>query len=111
MTRCPLFSSNLLFRASATTPICYTLTALFLLPSFFRFLTKKIISELFSFSLKMSEKLCLKWNKFEENVNRAFGMLREDKDLTDVTLACEDGQQVEAHKVMIYLYYWLTKSS
>ena len=64
-----------------------------------------------SFSMRMSEKLCLKWNEFEESVNRAFGILREDKDLTDVTLACGDGQQVQAHKVMIYLYYWLTKSS
>ena len=27
--------------------------------------------------------------------------MREDKDLTDVTLACEDGQQVEAHKVIL----------
>ena len=61
-----------------------------------------------SFSLRMSEKLCLKWNEFEENVNRAFGILREDKDLTDVTLACKDGQQMEADKVILYLYQWLT---
>ena len=27
--------------------------------------------------------------------------LREDKEFTDVTLACEDGQQVEAHKVVL----------
>ena len=27
--------------------------------------------------------------------------LREDKYFTDVTLACEDGQQVEAHKVIL----------
>ena len=35
---------------------------------------------------------------FEDN---AFGKLREGKDFTDVTLACEDGQQVEAHKVVL----------
>ena len=35
---------------------------------------------------------------FEDN---AFGELREGKDFTDVTLACEDGQQVEAHKVVL----------
>ena len=29
-----------------------------------------------------------------------FGNLIEDKDF-DVTLACEDGQQVEAHKVIL----------
>ena len=49
----------------------------------------------------MSEKLCLKWNDFQENVNTAFGSLREDKDFTYVTLACEDGHQFEAHKVIL----------
>ena len=49
----------------------------------------------------MSEKLCLKWNDFQDNVNSAFGSLREDKDFTDVTLACGDGQQIEAHKVIL----------
>merc|ERR1712129_375173 len=51
--------------------------------------------------LIMSEKLCLKWKDFQENVNSAFGSLREDNELVDVTLACEDGQQVEAHKVIL----------
>ena len=46
----------------------------------------------------MSEKLCLQWNDFKENFNSAFGRLRDDQDFSDVTLACEDGQQVEAHK-------------
>ena len=49
----------------------------------------------------MSEKLCLQWNDFKENVISAFGRLREDKEFTDVTLACEDGQQMEAHKVVL----------
>ena len=49
----------------------------------------------------MSEKLCLQWNDFEENVKTAFENLREDKRFTDVTLACEDGQQLEAHKVIL----------
>ena len=49
----------------------------------------------------MSEKLCLKWNDFQENVRSAFGNLREDNDFADVTLACEDGQQIEAHKVIL----------
>ena len=49
----------------------------------------------------MSEKLRLKWNDFQENVNTAFGNLREYADFTDVTLACEDGQQIEAHKVIL----------
>ena len=49
----------------------------------------------------MSEKLCLQWNDFKANVNSAFERLRDDKEFTDVTLACEDGQQVEAHKVIL----------
>ena len=46
------------------------------------------------------EKLCLQSNDFRENVSSAFGDLRQDKEFTDVTLVCEDGQQVEAHKVV-----------
>ena len=49
----------------------------------------------------MSEKLCLRWNDFKENANSAFGKLRSDKEFTDVTLLCEDGQYVEAHKVIL----------
>ena len=49
----------------------------------------------------MSEKLCLQWNEFQKNVKEAFRKLREDKNFTDVTLACEDGQQLEAHKVIL----------
>ena len=49
----------------------------------------------------MPEKLCLQWNDFKENVNSAFGKLRGDKEVTDVTLVCEDGQQMEAHKVIL----------
>ena len=47
------------------------------------------------------EKLCLQWNDFKENITTSFRELREDKEFTDVTLACEDGQQVEAHKVVL----------
>ena len=51
--------------------------------------------------LRMSEKLCLQWNDFKENVNSAFGSLRNDKEFANVTLLCEDGQQLEAHKVIL----------
>merc|ERR1712129_11702 len=57
-----------------------------------------------SWSLTMhtsGEKLCLKWNDFQENVTSAFGERRQDREFADVTLACEDGQQVEAHKVIL----------
>ena len=39
--------------------------------------------------MQNSEKLCLKWNDFQENLNSAFGVLRNDKEFSDVTLACE----------------------
>ena len=47
------------------------------------------------------EKFCLKWNDFQENVNTSFAALRTDSDFTDVTLACQDGHQVNAHKVIL----------
>ena len=43
----------------------------------------------------MSEKLCLQWNDFKDNVNAAFGSLRNDKEFADVTLAFEDGHQID----------------
>ena len=48
-----------------------------------------------------SEKVCLKWNDFQDNISKVFGTLRESYDFADVTLACEDGLQVEAHKVIL----------
>ena len=47
----------------------------------------------------MLEKLCLKWNDFQNNINTAVESLRENSDFADVTLVSEDGQQVAAHKV------------
>ena len=48
----------------------------------------------------MDEKLCLKWNDFQGSVISTFGDLRNDRDFTDVTLACED-IQFEAHKLIL----------
>ena len=48
-----------------------------------------------------SEKLCLKWSDFQENLTSSFALLRNDKEFTDVTLVCEDGQQIETHKVVL----------
>ena len=47
-----------------------------------------------------NEKLCLKWNDFQETVRKSFGELRRDNDFTDVTLVCED-QSIKAHKVIL----------
>jgi len=47
-----------------------------------------------------TEKFCLRWNDFENNISSAFRELRDDKDFFDITLACED-DQIQAHKVIL----------
>ena len=49
----------------------------------------------------MYEKLCFQWNDFKENVGSAFGRFKEDNNFADVTLVCEDGSQIETHKVIL----------
>ena len=51
--------------------------------------------------MNSGEKFCLEWSDFQENIASSFEALKEDQDFLDVTLACEDGQQVEAHKVVL----------
>ena len=48
-----------------------------------------------------SEKLCLQWNDFQENFNSSFKELRNDTELSDVTLVSDDEKQVDAHKVIL----------
>merc|ERR1711944_363288 len=50
--------------------------------------------------MSSSEKFCLRWNDFENNISVAFRELRDDKDFFDVTLACDD-EQIQAHKVIL----------
>ena len=45
--------------------------------------------------------LCLKWNGFQESASLAFTNLRVNAEFADVTLACEDGPGVEAHKLVL----------
>ena len=47
-----------------------------------------------------TEKLCLKWNDFQDVLKSSVSDLKDDTDFTDVTLACED-QSVKAHKVIL----------
>ena len=51
--------------------------------------------------MEPTEKLCLQWNDFKENTISSFRELRSNKDLADVTLACEDGKQFEAHRLVL----------
>ena len=38
-------------------------------------------------AMAISEKFCLKWNDYQENVNNAFAGLRKDSEFADVTLS------------------------
>ena len=49
----------------------------------------------------MEDKLCLKWNDFQENISTSFGRLRQGGNFSDVTLVCEDGEQIDSHKVIL----------
>ena len=48
-----------------------------------------------------SENFCLKWNDFVENVTTSFAQLHNNKDFSDVTLACGDGPQINAHRIVL----------
>ena len=48
-----------------------------------------------------SDKFCLKWNEFEENIISSFHGLRDDLDFSDVTLVCAGDTQIEAHRVIL----------
>jgi len=49
----------------------------------------------------MTEQVTLSNSDFQDNTISAFGALRHDHDFSDVTLACADGEQVEAHKFIL----------
>ena len=49
----------------------------------------------------MSEKFCLKWNDFQSNVSKTFGLLRNENYFYDVTLVSDDNQQVSAHRLVL----------
>eukprot|EP00092_Neocalanus_flemingeri_P039009 GFUD01042465.1.p1 GENE.GFUD01042465.1~~GFUD01042465.1.p1 ORF type:complete len:263 (-),score=54.48 GFUD01042465.1:99-887(-) len=51
--------------------------------------------------MNISEKFCLKWNEFQLSVSQSFQDLRSSEEFCDVTIACEDDQQIEAHKVVL----------
>merc|ERR1712012_217515 len=50
-----------------------------------------------------SEKLRLQWNDFQENLDSSSKQLRNDEELSDVTLVSDDGGCVGAHKVVLAL--------
>ena len=48
-----------------------------------------------------SEKFCLKWNDFQDNIAISFQELRKDNEYSDVTLVSEEDQQIQAHKIIL----------
>ena len=48
-----------------------------------------------------SEKFCLKWNDFQQNVVTSYQDLHKESDFSDVTLVCEEDHQIEAHRIIL----------
>ena len=51
--------------------------------------------------MKNTEKICLNWDDIQENLKSSFRELRNEEDFADVTLACEDGTQIQTHRVVL----------
>jgi len=47
------------------------------------------------------DKWCMKWNEFDTNIREYFRIIREDPRLFDVTLVTDDGQHIQAHKIIL----------
>ena len=52
-------------------------------------------------AVPQQEKFCLRWNDFESNLSAAFKELRQESEYLDVTLLCEDQDQIEAHQLVL----------
>ena len=48
-----------------------------------------------------NDKFCLKWNEFDSNVSKSFGVFRNEDYLHDVTLVGNDHKQLSAHKLVL----------
>ena len=51
--------------------------------------------------MNQTEKFCLKWNDFKNNVSQSFSKLRKESHFFDVTLVSEDQTQIKAHKLVL----------
>ena len=49
----------------------------------------------------MSQKFSLKWNDFNKNASKTFGLMRDEDFLQDVTLVGDDDSQIAAHKLVL----------
>ena len=51
--------------------------------------------------MSTSDKFILKWHEFQENMMDSVGSLMENNNFADVTLICEDGEEIKAHKIIL----------
>ena len=51
--------------------------------------------------MQISEKVLLKWDDLQSNWGSSFSNFRRDEELSDVTLASQDGSHVKCHKVIV----------
>ena len=47
------------------------------------------------------EKFSLKWNDFQANVTKSFGLLRRERNLFDVTLVSDSEEHIPAHRLVL----------
>merc|ERR1719209_2409583 len=47
------------------------------------------------------DKFCLNWNGYDTNIRDSLRKLREHQRLFDVTLVTDDGQHIQAHKIIL----------
>ena len=47
------------------------------------------------------DKWYMKWNEFDNNIRDYLRILRDDQRLFDVTLVTDDGQHIQAHKIIL----------
>merc|ERR1712179_279188 len=52
-------------------------------------------------NMESQQRFCLKWNQFHQNMKNVFREMREGQELFDVTLACDDGTYLEAHRIVL----------
>ena len=52
-------------------------------------------------TMEHGEKFCLRWNEFESNLGSALRDLRDNRDFFDLTLACDDAQEIQVHRVIL----------
>lgn len=51
--------------------------------------------------MAQSQQYCLRWNNHRTNLLSVFDELLQNESFTDVTLACEGGTPIKAHRMVL----------